>query len=366
MSGPKHFDDLTHWDRTHADGNHHEPAGGWYRPGENYFISLRTHAGTASSRGAERLRGPNIHYDTDNHFDERHLVFDDGTKLPAGWHHRLPRYENGHHPGCRTGRKTTTAQYLSSAMTESRGRRSGRRATARSAIATRRSTTAANNRATIGRSSQQRQRLSRRSETGILTPKNNNGDHYTLGPGGKKSFFDKNGAPITEDQFNNASKPRHPGQTPGEGLHTDEQQSGKAADAVKKLQQELKSHYSKISDAEEKLSEVLLTVQATTSAGQHDLNGIQKKIVDAVNDPSMDMDTPAGERSFLTFLRNQVSEINNLLDSGGLSCRRSGQDCPGTGRVVCGRRHPRRSTRAGTEPAAARSGHARTKPGTGP
>ena len=33
----------------------------------------------------------------------------------------------------------------------------------------------------------------------------------------------------------------------------------------------------------------------------------------------MAMDTPAGERAFLTFLRNQVGEINDLLASGSLS-----------------------------------------------
>ena len=157
-------------------------------------------------------------------------------------------------------------------------------------------------------------------KTGILTPKNANGDYFTVGPDGKKSFFDKNGAPISEAQFNNANRPRDPAQPqPGPGLPTDEQQSGKAADAVKKLQGELKNHYSTLSDAEEKLSEVLLNAHATTSAGRDKLNDIQQKLVNAVNNPTMDMTSPAGERSFLTFLRSQVSEINDVLSSGALS-----------------------------------------------
>ena len=58
---------------------------------------------------------------------------------------------------------------------------------------------------------------------------------------------------------------------------------------------------------------MLLNAHATTSAGQQQLNDIQKKIVDAVNNPTMEMDTPAGERAFLTFLRNQVGATNELL-----------------------------------------------------
>ena len=57
------------------------------------------------------------------------------------------------------------------------------------------------------------------------------------------------------------------------------------------------------------------------AGGQQKLNEIQKKIVDAVNTPTMAVDTPAGERSFLTFLRNQVSEIDDLLASGSLSAQ---------------------------------------------
>jgi hypothetical protein len=70
---------------------------------------------------------------------------------------------------------------------------------------------------------------------------------------------------------------------------------------------------------DEKLSEALLNAHATTTAGQQKLNDIQKKIVEAVNNPSMDLDTAAGEKSYLIFLRNQVSAINDLLASGSLS-----------------------------------------------
>ena len=90
-------------------------------------------------------------------------------------------------------------------------------------------------------------------------------------------------------------------------------------DAIKKLQDELKKHYNTISDAEEKLSEVLLTAHAATADGQRRLNDIQHKIIDAVNNPSLSLDTPAGEEAFLRFLRGQVKDIGDVVNSGDLT-----------------------------------------------
>ena len=70
-------------------------------------------------------------------------------------------------------------------------------------------------------------------------------------------------------------------------MPTDEQQSGRTADAVKKVQDELKRHYTNLSEAEEKLVESLLNARATTADGQAKLNDIQKKIIEAVNNPDL-------------------------------------------------------------------------------
>ena len=156
-------------------------------------------------------------------------------------------------------------------------------------------------------------------KTGVLTPKNTNGDYYALGRDGKKSFFDKNGTPITEQQFTNGEHQSAGAEETDPRLATDEQQSGKAADAVKKLQDELKQRFTTISDAEEKLSEVLLNAHATSTDGQVKLDHIQKKIVAAVNNPAMNTNTAAGEKAYLTFLRSQVSAIRDLLSSSSLS-----------------------------------------------
>ena len=102
-------------------------------------------------------------------------------------------------------------------------------------------------------------------------------------------------------------------------LQTDEQQSGRAADAVRQLHDEMANRYSQISDAEAKLSETLLNAHATTADGQQKLQAIQQKIIQAINDPAMSLDTPAGEQAFLKFLRSQVAAIGDIVKSGTLA-----------------------------------------------
>ncbi|WP_094287363.1 DUF4226 domain-containing protein [Mycobacterium lehmannii] len=103
------------------------------------------------------------------------------------------------------------------------------------------------------------------------------------------------------------------------GVETDEQQSGRTAEAVRKLHEEMKDRYSNLSEAEGRLSEVMLTARTTTAEGQQKLNDIQQKIVEAVNNPAMSLDTPAGEQAFLKFLRSQVAAIGEVLNSGTLT-----------------------------------------------
>ena len=150
-------------------------------------------------------------------------------------------------------------------------------------------------------------------------------------------------SPITEQQFSDGLTPRRRG-TRREALTTDEQQSGRAADAVRKLHVELKSRYSQISDAEGKLSEVLLNAHATTADGQQKLNAIQHKIVEAINNPALSLETPAGEQAFLKFLRGQVAGIGEVLKSGTLTAEDQAKAIAALSRSVCGR--PRRHRRS--------------------
>ena len=317
--GTKHFGDNTSWGVWNRQGGSEgwsEP--GWAMPSDHarYISKHDPYWGRVLDHARQTYGDPSIHYSTDNVGDERHLVFGDGTRLPDNgmivYHDGASKQNWAQNddgtvslvdPDGRQGPSIPPAGYRKLgdhyAPVNATGQQIGPQ---------------------LGGVPSSDNGFYHDPKSGLLTPKNVNGDYYTLGPDGKKSFFDKNGAPISEEQFNNANKPRDPGTRPADGgLATDEQQSGKAADAVKKLQQELKNRYTKISDAEEKLSEVLLNAHATTSAGQQRLNDIQKKIVDAVNNPTVAMDTPAGERAFLTLLRNQVGATNDLLAEGGLS-----------------------------------------------
>jgi hypothetical protein len=315
--GAKHFGDLTHWDKSHADGNHGEAAGGWYRPGENYFISPQDPCWNRVLDQARTTYGdPGIHFDTDNPWQERHLVFGDGTRLPADgalvYHDAATKRTWAQNddgtvslvgPDGNPGAPRTPVGYRKVgdryAPVDEHGDQIGPQ---------------------LGGVPGSENGFHADPQTGALTPKNSNGDYYTLGPDGRKSFFDKSGAPITEDQFEHSSARRDGGgqQPPAAGLPTDEQQSGQAAEALKKLHRQLKDRYTALSDAEEKLSEVLLNAHATTAAGQKKLHDIQGKLVAAVDNPALAMDTAAGERAFLTLLRNQVGDINDLLTAGSL------------------------------------------------
>ncbi len=303
------------------------PGAGWRMPSDpSRYISVDDpYWGRVLDSARKAYGDPNIHFDTgqpSSRYDSigdvaqpRHLVFGDGTRLPADgtvvYHDAVTKHDWAQnkdgtaslmgpdgHPGppvAPAGYRKIGDQY---APVNVNGQQ----------IAPQ-----------LGGVPNSENGFHTDPKTGVLTPKNGNGDYYTLGPDGKKHFFDKANAPITEEQYNSAQHRDPATPAPDEGLSTDEQQSGHAADAVKKLQAELKQRFTTISGAEEKLSEVLLTAHATTTAGQAKLNEIQKNIVAAVNNPAMDTTTAAGEKAYLTFLRSQVSAIRDLLASSSLN-----------------------------------------------
>ncbi|QEN17668.1 DUF4226 domain-containing protein (plasmid) [Mycolicibacterium sp. ELW1] len=162
----------------------------------------------------------------------------------------------------------------------------------------------------------------RRNEAGQYVPVDGQGRQvaplaasYVDDPAtGKRTYYNANGDVVGTEQRPDAAPP---GSQPG--VQTDEQQSGRTADAVRKLHDEMKDRYSQLSEAEGKLTEAMLTARTTTAEGQQKLNGIQQKIIEAVNNPAMSLDTPAGEQAFLKFLRSQVAEIGEVLKSGTLT-----------------------------------------------
>jgi hypothetical protein len=99
----------------------------------------------------------------------------------------------------------------------------------------------------------------------------------------------------------------------------DSAQSGDAADAVRTLQEELRNDYSEMRSAEIQLTEAILTAHAVTTSGRGRLQDIQRQLIEAINNPVTALDTPAGERQFLVFLRSKVGEIQDVVDAGALS-----------------------------------------------
>lgn len=102
---------------------------------------------------------------------------------------------------------------------------------------------------------------------------------------------------------------------------TDEQLSGRAADAVADLHDELRRRYSGLNTAEAQLAEVLLTAQAASETGRIRLQDIQRQLIEAISNPVNALDTPAGERQFLLFLRSRIAEIQRIVDDGALTAQ---------------------------------------------
>jgi hypothetical protein len=322
--GTKHFDDPTHWQVWKSNrGSEGWSQPGWALPADpGRYISKNDRYWNRVLDQARRSYGdPNIHYNTDSIGEERQLVFGDGTPLPIDgtlvYHDSASRQSWAQNDDGTMSLVAADGQ-PGPALPPAGYRRVG------------------DQYAPVNGAGQQvgpqlagvpcsDNGFHTDPATGVLTPKNVDGDYYVLGPDGQQSFFDKNGAPITKAQFDKPAAPREPGPPPADALPTEEQQSGKAAEAITKLQQELKSRYSTIGEAEEKLSEVLLNAHATTAAGRKQLNDIQTKVVDAVNNPTMATGTAAGERAFLTFLRNQVGAIHDLMASGALGAEDQGR-----------------------------------------
>lgn len=99
----------------------------------------------------------------------------------------------------------------------------------------------------------------------------------------------------------------------------DTPQTGAAADAVRTLQAGLRNDYSEIRSAEVQLAEAILSAHAVTVSGRTALQDIQRQVIEAINNPVAALDTPAGERGFLLFLRTKITEIQDIVETGALT-----------------------------------------------
>ncbi|BBZ15059.1 DUF4226 domain-containing protein [Mycobacterium branderi] len=315
------FDELTHWDvwdRRHGTEGWSQP--GWALPSDNskYISRDDTYWNHVLDKARTAYGDPNIHYNTDTNVgQQRSLVFGDGTPLPSNG--TIVYHDSVNHTNWIQNVDGTVSRQNFDGTAGPAIKPAGYRPTSQGSYAP---LDAHGNQVAplTGGMPTSDHGFYTDPKTGILTPKNAAGDYYTFDPAtGTKQYFRSDGQPISEQQFNNAESSRSPKPPGGQALPTDEQQSGRAADAVKKLHGELQNRYSQLSEAEEKLSEALLNAHATTTDGQQKLNAIQQKIIEAINNPSLSLDSPPGEQAFLKFLRGQVAAIADVVQSGSLA-----------------------------------------------
>lgn len=108
-------------------------------------------------------------------------------------------------------------------------------------------------------------------------------------------------------------------QKPPPPLSTDEENSGRTADAIKKVQAEMSDRQSNVREADAKLAEIMLSAHATSADGRAAIQGLQKDIVAALNDPENNLDTADGELQFLKFLREKAETAQKLVEDGKLT-----------------------------------------------
>lgn len=317
----KKFDNTT-WNVWHPERH---PEDGWNKPGWEMPSDHGRYIGSSDSGywdhvldSARSTYGdPNIRYNTENPDRQRYLVFGDGTRLPTDgtvvYHDATTKQNWIQHDDGTVQAAGPDGHPQPGVPQQPAGYR--RAADGKVAPIDERGHQISPLRNDVPTDKGQ----SYYDNNGVLTPTNSKGDYYTLGPDGKRSFFDKSGAPITAEQYERGSGAEPPAQNTSGVSDTDEQQTGQGAAALKKLHSELAGQYNKISDADQKFSDVLMNAHAATTAGRDRLNAIQKDIVDAVNNPAVSLDAPAGQRSFLTMLKAHAAEVNDLLASGGVN-----------------------------------------------
>jgi hypothetical protein len=317
MTKVRTFDELTYWHRLQPLGFGQGWDPGW-RPDAGAFADNISRSdpywGAVLDKARAAYGDPNMRFNTGDPNQDRYLIFGDGIRVPSDG--RLAYHDAANHETFLLNDDGSVSPLSANGEVGEPISPAGYRLTGTGAVAP------------VNADGHQIAPLAAhppaaphgyQDTDGVLTPKNARGDYYVDDPDtGGRQYFDATGKPITEQQYRDAASP--PATPPAGGaLSTDEQQSGRAADAVRKLHDELKNRYSTISDAESQLSEVLLNAHATTTDGQHELNAIQQKLVAAVDNPTLSLDTPAGEQAFLKFLRGQVAAIGQIVTSGGLA-----------------------------------------------
>ena len=328
MTKPRQFGDPTQWgvwDQTKGKegwswGTTH---GGWAMPSDpSRYISYNdSYWGDVLNRARTAYGDPNIQFNTDDYHSQRYLVFGDGTRLPTDGtviYHDAANHRNW----IQNDDGTVSLQDPNGGYPGPPIPISGYKPAGNGQFAP------IDNRG--GQIAPQVNNLGVQQfptgyytdpKTGIVTPKNANGDYYTIDPStGTRHFFNKDNQTITEQQYTTPGAPAPPGAPPGTpppppgGPPPD---SGQGADAIKKLEAALRNQNSTVVDADRSLAEAVLNAFSSTVQGKQKLAALQQEIEDAVNRQTA-LDTPMGAREFQKFLGSKQKEIIDVVASADL------------------------------------------------
>lgn len=187
------FDELTYWDplqRIRFAGGWNP---GWRPPGEGRNIATDDpYWGIVLAKAREAYGDPNIGYNTDEKYQERFLVFGDGTRLPADG--TIVYHDS------RTG--NDYVQRVDGTVSLNDGEPFAPAAYRRTGDGSYVPIDAGG--VQVGPLEDGPPGLEHgfHDNNGVLTPKNTDGDYYTLGADGRREFFDRNGEPISEGRYN--------------------------------------------------------------------------------------------------------------------------------------------------------------------
>ena len=320
---PRKFDNTV-WGVWHPE---RKPEDGWNKPGWEMPSNHGRYIGSQDHQYWDRVLDdarksygdPNIRYNTDDPFKERYLVFGDGTRLPSDGtvvYHDAHTKQNfiqnddgtvqlaGPDGRAVPGTPEAPAAYRRGpdgqvAPINAHGQQIG---------------------PLMGDVPKDKGQAYYDNGRGVLTPTNAQGDYYTLDDNGNKHYFDKSGHPISKEQYDGTPAgtpaPRADG---GGGLSTDEENSGRAADAIRKVKSDAEHRSSNLHEADAKLAELMLSAHASSADGRAGLEGMQQDIISALNDPKSNLDTPPGELQFLKLLRDKAGAASDLVKSGKLT-----------------------------------------------
>lgn len=316
---PRKFGDTT-WDVWRPEAGAGLNRAGWQMPSDHgRYIGNADYDYWAKVLGdARKTYGdPEIHFNTDNTDQQRYMVFGDGTRLPSDG---TVVYHDGH-------TKENFIQHDNGAVQLAGPDGKALPGAPEVPAAYRRSPDG--HVAPINAHGQQIGPLatdvpSDKGQTyyddgrGVLTPTNGRGDYYTLDDSGDKHYFDKSGRPITKEQYD-CTPATAPAAPSADGVSTDEEDSGRAADAIRKVKADAEQRNSNLNVADARLAELMLSAHAASADGRAALQGMQQDIIRALNDPGSDLGTPAGELQFLKLLRDKAATAYDLVQKHKIS-----------------------------------------------